>query len=280
LSLSKNFFSRHLSPDKTRKSHLDWEKHDVTLDCDMFSVSKHEPAELMEDVAVILHKKDTELTKTDKAKVNSAELFILMISWGSEREIAGDVKKQRDFPQPHHLVRFNEQTESYMFDVMAPFTNHINLQFAYDRFKNLTGDLYHYAYEREWSLLRQMMAIVVADEEDKGLEYQEMRLASDALIRNAEVLTSMKEKIMSLASSGVAATNLTLLIADFYEKIMNSEMVTYATAPGEKPYTINFRFLKPICKLLREIDAHEFFTLVMQSQLLREQGRGSSSSDL
>lgn len=257
----------------------DYEDYEVTLDCDQFSVGCDEPTTLMESVAVIMHKKDSVLTNAEKAKVNRAELFILMVLWGSEREISSDVKKQRDFPQPHHLVRFNEQTVSYMFDVMAPFTNHINLKFAYDRFKSLTGDLYHYAYEREWSLLRQMMAAVV-DQNENNLEVQEMRLASDALIRNAEVLTSMNEKIMSLASSGGDATDLSLLIADFYEKIMNSEMVTYSTAPGEEPYTINFRFLKPVCKLLREDKAGEFYSLVLQTQLSREEDRSSSSSDL
>lgn len=257
----------------------DFEDREVTLDCDQFSVGCDEPKKLMDDVAVIMHKKDEDLTKGEKAKVNRAELFIMMALWGSEREISSDVKKQRDFPQPHHLVRFNEQTVSYMFDVMAPFTNHINLKFAYDRFKSLTGDLYHYAYEREWSLLRQMMAAVV-DRNENNLEVQEMCLASDALIRNAEVLTSMKEKIMSLASSGGDAKDLSLLIADFYEKIMNSEMVTYPTAPGEKPYTINFRFLKPVCEILREDKTGEFHSLVMQTQLSREKDRGSSSSDL
>ena len=257
----------------------DFEDREVTLDCDQFSVGRDEPKTLMDDVAVIMHKKDEDLTKGEKAKVNRAELFIMMVLWGSEREISSDVKKQRDFPQPHHLVRFNEQTVSYMFDVMAPFTNHINLKFAYDRFKSLTGDLYHYAYEREWSLLRQMMAAVV-DRNENNLEVQEMCLASDALIRNAEVLTSMKEKIMSLASSGGDAKDLSLLIADFYEKIMNSEMVTYPTAPGEKPYTINFRFLKPVCKILREDKTGEFHSLAMQTQLSREKDRGSSSSDL
>lgn len=256
----------------------DFEKHDVSLDCDQFVVSKFSTSELMDDVMMILHKKDSDLTNVDRAKVNRAELFVLMVSWGSEREISSDVKKQRDFPQPHHLVRFNEQTSSYMFDVMAPFTNHINLQFAYDRFKYLMGDLYHYAFNRDWSLLRQMMAVVVEGDAEKDLEKQEMRLASDAIIRNAEVLTSMKEKIMSLASSGGDAKGLTLMIADFYEKIMNSEMVTYSMTPGEKPYTINFRFLKPVCKLLRKTDANAFYNLVMSSQILREQGRGSSSS--
>ena len=254
-------------------------KHEITLDCDQFSIDGKIISSFLDDVALIIHKNDKDITQEDKAKVNMIELFFLMVLWGSEREISSDVKKQRDFPQPHHLVRFNEQTVSYMFDVMAPFTNHINLQFAYDRFKSLTGDLYHYAYERDWSLLRQMMAAVV-DKKENNLRIQEMRLASDALIRNAEVLTSMKEKILSLASSGGDARNLTILIAEFYEKIMNSEMVTYPTAPGEEPYTINFRFLKPVCNLLREANAREFFTLVMQTQLLREQGRGSSSSDL
>lgn len=256
----------------------DLEKPDVSLDCDQFVVSKFSISILMEDVMMILHKKDTDLTNEDRAKVNRAELFILMVSWGSEREITSAVKKQRDFPQPHHLVRFNEQTSSFVFDVMAPFTNHINLQFAYERFNNLTGDLYHYAFKKDWSLLRQMMAVVVEGDTEKDLVNQEMRLASDAIIRNAEVLTSMKEKIMSLASSGGDAKKLTHMIADFYERIMNSEMVTYSTAPGESPYTINFRFLKPVCKLLMETDANAFYDLVMSSQVLREQGRGSSSS--
>ena len=255
------------------------DRREVNLDCDLFSVDKYAPNRLMKDVANIIQKKDTNLKEEDKVKVNRAELFILMVLWGSEREISSDGKKQRDFPQPHHLVRFNEQTTSYMIDVMAPFTNHINLQFAYDRFKNLSGDLYHYAYERKWSLLRQMMASV-SDENETNLFIQEMHLASDALIRNAEVLTSIKEKILSLSSTGGDATKISIMIANFYEKIMNSEMVTYPTAPGDKPYTISFRFLKPLCKLLREDNADEFFSLVMPSQLLREQGRGSSSSDL
>ena len=258
----------------------DLRTRDITLECDQFVVGKHSPSVLFEDVILIPHKLEKEITDEDKAKVLRAELFIMMVAWGSEREISGDVKKQRDFPQPHHLVRFNEQTESYLFDVMAPFTNHINLQFTYDRFKDLTGDLYHFCYNHDWTLLRQMMKEVVKGDPDQSLEHQEMRLASDALIRNAEVLTSMKEKIMSLAMSGGDARQLTKMIAGFYEKIMNSEMVTYPTDIGEQPYTINFRFLKPICKLLKETDASEFFTLVMQTQILSERGRMTSSSDL
>ena len=252
----------------------------IILDCDQFVVGSEMPSILFDDVLTLLHKAENDITEDDKATINRAELFILLVSWGSEREISSDVKKQRDFPQPHHLVRFNEQTVSYLFDVMAPFTNLINLQFAYDRFKELTGDLYHFAYNHDWSLLRQMMKEVVKGDDDQALEHQEMRLASDALIRNAEVLTSMKEKVMSLASSGGDTASLTKMIAAFYEKIMNSEMVTYPTATGEEPYTINFRFLKPICKLLKETDADKFFSLVMQTQLLREQSRYSASSDL
>ena len=258
----------------------DLDEHEITVDCDQFVVGSAVPFVLLRDVSVILHKPEAGIGGADKAIINRAELFILMVSWGSEREISSEVKKQRDFPQPHHLVRFNEQTSSFLFDVMAPFTNLINPQFAYDRFKELTGDLYHFAYNHDWSLLRQMMAEVVKGDVSQELEHQEMRLASDALIRNAEVLTSMKEKIMSLASSGGDGTELTEMIATFYEKIMNSEMVTYPTAKGEQPYTINFRFLKPVCRLLRGTNASEFFTLVMQTQLLREQNRALGPTDL
>ena len=253
----------------------------IDLDCDQFSVDRDLPALLLQRVLTATGKQDQDLTEEDKADVLLAELFILMVSWGSEHEIGVDQKKQRDFPQPHHLLRFNEQTASYMFDIMAPFCNLINPQFAYNRFKWFTDDLYHYAYEHDWSLLRQMMAQAsgtIGVTEEANLELQEMNLASDAIIRNAEVLTSMKEKIQSLAISGANAQNLNELIASFYEKIMNSEMETYPTAPHEKPYTINFRFLKPIIVFLRSSQSRGLYSLVMQSQILRMESGSSGSS--
>ena len=123
-----------------------------------------------------------------------------------------------------------------------------------------------------------MMAEVVKGTEITDLEKQQMALASDAIIRNAEVLTSMKEKIQSIAVTGGDASKLNEMIASFYEKIMDSEMETYPTAPKEKPYTINFRFLKPISILLRTTDAEQFYALVMQSQVLRKQSSSSDSS--
>lgn len=245
-------------------------KSPVDLNCDQFSVDNNQPANLFHKVLEATRNQDDKLTDEDKANIQLAELFILMVSWGSEREIGSDQKKQRDFPQPHHLLHFNSQTSSYMFDVMAPFCNLINPQFAYNRFKWFTDDLYHYAYNREWTLLRQMMA-EVSDVKHNSLELQEMNLASDAIIRNAEVLTSMKEKIQSMAITGGNAANLNELIASFYERIMNSEMETYPTAPQEDPYTINFRFLKPICDFLRSDKSHGLYNLVMQSQILRQE---------
>lgn len=250
--------------------HFEEKKLAIDLICDQFSVDNNLPAGLFHRVLEATRKQDVKLTDEEKADIQLAELFILMVSWGSEREIGSDQKKQRDFPQPHHLLRFNSQTSSYMFDIMAPFCNLINPQFAYDRFKYYTEDLYQYAYKHEWSLLRQMMA-EVSYEKNNSLKLQEMNLASDAIIRNAEVLTSMKEKIQSMAITGGNAANLNELIASFYERIMNSEMETYPTAPQEDPYTINFRFLKPICDFLRSDKSHGLYNLVMQSQILRQE---------
>lgn len=256
-------------------------KESIDLDCDQFSVDKVCVDSLFDRVSNVISKQDQDLMDKDKTDILLAELFILMVSWGAEHEIGADQKKQRDFPQPHHLLRFNNQTTSYMFDIMAPFCNLINPQFAYDRFLWFTKDLYHYAYKHDWSLLRQMMAQVsdttnVSNE--TNLELQEMNLASDAIIRNAEVLTSMKEKIQSLANSGSEANNLNVLIASFYEKIMNSEMETYPTAPEEKPYAINFRFLKPIIDFLNSPRSNDLFSLVMQSQIKRKESGSSDSS--
>lgn len=250
----------------------------LDLDCDQFAVDSHLPVELLERVKTAIGRPDSELKEEDKAAIRMAELFILMVSWGSDREIGTDQKKQRDFPQPHHLLSFNNQTKSFMFDILAPFCNLINPEFAYHRFKDLTGDLYEYAIGHDWTLLNQMMAIVVENDSDKSRTHQEMRLASDAIIRNAEVLTSVKEKILSLASTGGDANEMTTMIADFYDKIRDSEMETYPTAPDEDPYTINFRFLRPIGKALRETKGSDFFSLLMSLQVRRAMNIGTDMS--
>lgn len=252
----------------------------LELCCDQFAVESEMPIKLFNEVKTIIQKNDKELTQKDKDIILRSELFILMVSWGSEREIGSDQKKQRDFPQPHHLLSFNMNTHAFMIDVLAPFCNLINLEFAYNRFKALTGDLYTYVYHRGWTLLSQMMMAAVEDDENKSKDHQEMRLASDAIIRNSEVLTSVKEKILSLTTSGGNATNMTAMIANFYDKIRDSEMMTYPTAPDEKPYTINFRFLKPISRVLKETDASEFFSLVMQLQVRRAKNAGSSNFEV
>lgn len=250
----------------------------LELDCDQFAVESRLPIDSLRKVKTAIGKPVNELNDEDKADIRMAELFILMVSWGSDREIGADQKKQRDFPQPHHLLSFNSQTKSFMFDILAPFCNLINPEFAYNRFRELTGDLYQYAIEHDWTLLSQMMAIVVEDDNDKSRTHQEMRLASDAIIRNAEVLTSVKEKILSLASTGGDANELTTMIADFYDKIRNSEMETYPTAPDEDSYTINFRFLSPIVKALRETKGSDFYSLLMSLQVRRAMNIGTDMS--
>lgn len=252
----------------------------LELDCDQFIVGAPSVTNLTDKVIIAINKKEEDITEEDKQDILRAELFILMTSWGSEREIGNNQKKPRDIPQPHHLLRFNDQTVSFMFDILAPFCNLVNIKFAYNRFKVLTGDLYEFAYLHDWTLLHQMMVAASEGKDAKTLEDMELCLASDAIIRNAEVLTSLKEKIQSIASTGGDARKMTDMIANFYQKIINSEMVTYPTAQGEDPYTINFKFLKPVCKLLKETDAGAFYDLVTPSQLLRKESSSSSSSSL
>lgn len=242
------------------------------LDFDQYSIDIYSDFRelLMNTKKIILS--NNQIYDDEKTIILLTELIILLVSWGSEHRIGLEQKKQRSFPQPHHLMRFDGHTTSLMIDILAPFCNVINLQFAYDRFKPLTGDLYGYALDHEWSLLRQMMAEV---KDNDNLERQQMRLASDSIIRNAEVLTSIKEKILSIASTESIVHDYSSLLADFYEKIMDSEMQTYSTNPMEKPYTINFRFLKPISNLLKQKDIGSFFNEIMiKSQIERKEEEG------
>lgn len=189
-----------------------------------------------------------------------------------QKQIGNFERMKRNNPEPYHLSPFNINTGYIVFDIMAPFTNIVNLKYAYGRYSYLhydnNWDFYEFAYQNKWSLLRRMMEYVDLKEyneehpeapkdistktliNDEDLKDKFFRLISNASIRNAEVLSAMTEMITSRRFDYHGVNDNARMIADFYKSIINSEMRTYKNNDSQKPYVIRFAFLEAIIELL------------------------------
>ena len=237
----------------------------------------------LNDLLVTLSKilKDTTLTLTPDQKelvqtrFRMAEFFMLTILRSIPKRNILVNKSGVQLPpvkrggsEPTYLTSYNISTGYYVFDMLAPFYALTNPQYAYGRFEKI-ADLYNTAINSDWSLLRQMMEAVrqkeIKENEDiipeaeratyrlvkDDLDYWKWRLLSNAVIRNAEVAQAVMENSKHSKESVRVSRVSRDLIADVYNNIIKSNMVTYNRSESESPYCINFDFLNPIIALLR-----------------------------
>ena len=195
-----------------------------------------------------------------------AELFMLFISRRTYTE--GEIKAviERERPNPYFVESFGTDVTHYVFDILAPFVNLINVKFTYDRYSELFEGMYEFAKNHNWSLLRKLMRKATDREVPDGeneLDFQEKRLASDAILRNAEIMTMIKERLESMDNVILTGDDGTMLIASFYKKMLeNLDVKTYEIVDGN-PKKIEYKFLNVIAEELKENDDAKFNDLLM-----------------
>lgn len=220
----------------------------------------------MEQFADVHYEKDD---ASDEAKKWSAfkkdfrmcEFFILTTT----RSITSkekDAKKFFDSPNasvPAYMTEYNPNMGYYLFDVMAPFYNIVNIKYAYMKFADI-GDIYEYALKHEWSLLRQMMRCAFNNRKDKKilLESEHMDvaihcLASDAIIRNADVHSAILETMQTNRYKIKETGSTSGLLEKTYSALTKIGMKTYSYSEG-KAHEIHFVFLSAIIEFLSEMD--------------------------
>lgn len=188
-----------------------------------------------------------------KQKFKLLEFFMLTITRSIEQKefeagTYADIKRTDSIP--YYLKPFNKEKNYFVFDVLSPFYNMLNIKYTYDRFDK---SLYNFALNHEWSLLRQMIAEATKNDEPKVeiVDYWEKRLISDSTIRNAEVLSSMMEQMKSIRYNVRTPSVNKDRISEFYQSIISSEMKTYDRIENDA-YTIKFDFLTAISNFLKE----------------------------
>ena len=173
---------------------------------------------------------------------------------------------------PYYLTSFKRENTIVLFDVMAIFSNIINVAYAYNRFNEaLWGNgtkqsFFEIALKQEGSLLNQLLASYKEDADKNGYKdplhsaYTLGRFASAGIIRNVDVHESLLAKVKaekeSLSKNATSGSDSIGRLIDFYRTIRNSEITLYGGADAKlgELYTVNYeKLLDPIINFLRAI---------------------------
>lgn len=200
-------------------------------------------------------------------RLNIAEFFILTIqcsvykryflSEKSKSEVVGALYNMRKNVNPFHYTSFNNKTGFYLFDITAPFGNLINPEYAYKRFETIDNDFFQFIRNSKFSLLYKIISVcsknrAYIDHKTDAEWTQIHRLLSDCIIRNAEVLSSMKNNMVIRRSK-----NNELgwdKFFSFYGNLNSSELDTQPTSHSTEPDKIAFNFLEPLDQLLKTVN--------------------------
>ena len=164
-----------------------------------------------------------------------------------------------DASVPAYMTEYHQNMGFYLFDIMAPFYNVVNIQYAYLRFAEI-GNLYEFALNHKWSLLRSMMDRVYDDRAktivEEGKNYTDVAmhcLVSDAVIRNTDVHSAIMETMQTNRFKIKETGETTLLLEKTYTALTKIGMKTYYFSEG-KAHEIRFAFLNAITDFLKETD--------------------------
>lgn len=206
-----------------------------------------------------------------------AEYLMLCILTSLEREIEPGEKWtiRKDFAQPSYLTSFDKETDYYVFDIMAPFANILNLKYTYNRYSSMLANWYSFVDKHEWTILGRLKKAIKPIEGN----HPESNIASDAIIRNAEVLSSVRERILSKHQLVENSEHYLSYVSKFYKELVNSGMRTYPQTKEEKSvYTIRFQFLSVLSAVLKEIDKPEYNKIITALIDSAIEGRSSGIS--
>lgn len=199
-----------------------------------------------------------------KSLFNLAEFFILTtsgtVSPESEGSLSTHQKRFRKNVEAQPLQSYNKDRGFSIFDALSIFANIVNPKFAYSKYNGRFEGLYDYALSNDFSLLRKML-----DKADSVRRYSSNgivdsgkvhSLLSDAIIRNADVLSAMFELVKSNRRKGhdaVGIKNIARILSD----VQNSSMKTYSRSNETMPYDIKFEFLQPIVEFINDVDGDD-----------------------
>ncbi|OUQ53478.1 hypothetical protein B5E60_07540 [Alistipes sp. An116] len=220
---------------------------------------------LIAEIQSLGHNKD-QIDDSYKERFQMVEFFMLTISrLANIKRKTDSWELKRNAFEPSYLMPFHSTIKNLVFDVLSPFYNVLNLKNTYNRFDvyfNQTDDnlsIYDFAKRHDWSLLSKMIT-----NNDREYDNEMHGFLSDAVLRNAEVLNALSERIRVGRFDSYSSQN-KICIKEFYNKITKSGMRTYPKSKEDEPYQIQFKFLNVICSFLESCN-HDAFEAIFGRQ--------------
>ena len=220
---------------------------------------------LIAEIQSLGHDKD-QIDDSYKERFQMVEFFMLTISrLANIKRKTDSWELKRNAFEPSYMMPFHSTIKNLVFDVLSPFYNVLNLKNTYNRFDvyfNQADDdlsIYDFAKRHDWSLLSKMIT-----NNDREYDNEMHGFLSDAVLRNAEVLNALSERIRVGRFDSYSSQN-KLCIKEFYSKIRKSGMRTYPRSKDDAPYQIQFMFLDTICDFLESCN-HDAFEAIYGRQ--------------
>lgn len=204
-----------------------------------------------------------------------AEFFIMCTSYnyyGEEFVLTPDVDRKRSMP--YYLEPVSQRSDYVVFDITSIFSNMINIRYSYDRYKSFF-DFYDYSDKNDWTLLGRLKKDICDVRDVEVYKTPGHAIASDAIIRNSDVLLSLTE-MMESNSPQTLANSIKGAVArykKFLEGLSDTGMKTYRVGTDGEPYELHYSFIKTVSKMLDEIPEDKMLKLLHSATDIFEEGK-------
>ena len=189
-----------------------------------------------------------------KKKYLLAEFLIMCTSYNYPYEYSDDPDVHRRNSLPYYLEPIAQQARLVVFDITAVFANMINIRYTYNRYQSFF-DFYGYSDSHDWTLLGRLKRDVekVRDLDNYNTVYH--AIASDALIRNSDVLLSLTEMMESNAprTLGYGPEGVVARYQLFFKGLFDTGMKTYRVGEKGDPYSLQYSFIETLSNMLNEV---------------------------
>lgn len=234
---------------------------------DIRAISSKKLYELIEDISKT---KDTN-SNSFVRKLHRCEYFALCTSMPLRSNNTQEISYDRTAIVPPYLGGIPETANYVEFDILALFTNLLNVKYAYKRFDlydptdkgtKIKFDFYDFASNCKDSLLNKMKKCsaeyksedkkyTFAKEGNDGYIDNLLYLLSDSAIRVSDIQDAIMDTLIANRDiKGIDDSVNSRKIAAAYKGIQNMGITLYPTKDKEQPYTLKFEFLNAVIDYL------------------------------
>ncbi len=256
------------------KSHEVHNYDKLFLDSEFFS--------FLDELVKKLNMNGEKLSNELKRQYLLAEFLIMCTSYNFPYDYDENPDVHRRNSMPYYLEPIAQQANLVVFDITAIFANMINIRYTYNRYKSFF-DFYNYSDEdkNDWTLLGRLKKEIWNVRDKKNYQTEYHAIASDAIIRNSDVLLSLTETMES-NSTGTLAYKTGGIIERyklFLNGLYNTGMKTYRVGEDGEAYELEFSFIGTLTKVLDEIPEDKLFNILDSAQYNHEKGKAEIGVD-